>query len=88
MKELEREFVGKGQVKGFIFTQLKKSEYAYLYRVNLENSHHFEVFKRKVNTQYNCVSYPSDKAFGIWAWTYKNIDKALDKFDDLEVQNG
>ena len=24
MKELEKEFIGKGQVKGFLFTKLKK----------------------------------------------------------------
>ena len=33
MKELEIEFVGRGQVKGFLLTQVKKTEYGYIYKV-------------------------------------------------------
>ena len=27
--------------------------------------------------------YPKSKDFGIWAWTYKNIENALEKFKIL-----
>jgi hypothetical protein len=88
MKELEVRFIGRGQVKGFIFTQIKKNRVGYIYKVDLGSSYHFEVFKRKENIKYNCVSYPSDKSFGIWAWTYKSLEQACNKLKDLEVALG
>ena len=88
MKQLENEFIGRGQVKGFIFTQIKKSEFAYIYKVDIGDCLHYEVFKHKENKYYNCVSYPSDKSFGLWAWTYKDLDSAFSKFESLEVNNG
>ncbi len=83
MQDLKTEFTGRGEVKGFIFTQKNKSEKAFIYEVNTGNSIHYEVFKRKENTQFNCISYPSSKAFGIWAWCCNDYQKALDKFNDL-----
>ena len=87
MKELKNEFKGKGEVSGYAFKQLKKSPYSYLYEVkNEENgSIHYEVFKRKENTQFDCVSYPRSKSFGLWAWTIVILDKAIEKFDDLNL---
>lgn len=87
MKQLETEFIGRGQVKGFIFTQIKKNNAGYIYKVDIGNSYHFEVFKHKENDKFNCVSYPSDKSFGIWAWTYKSLEQAYNKLEDLEVLN-
>jgi hypothetical protein len=92
MKQLEIKFTGRGQVKGFIFTQINKSENAYLYEVNTGHSIHYEVFKHKENTQFDCVSYPSNKAFGVWAWSCTKLQRALEKFEELndraEVSNG
>lgn len=88
MKELEIQFVGRGQVKGFIFTQIKKNNVGYIYKVDLGTSCHYEVFKRKENAKFNCISYPSDKSFGIWAWTYKSLDQANNKLEDLGVNLG
>jgi hypothetical protein len=88
MKELELEFIGRGQVKGFIFTQIKKSDYAFIYQVNTGSGIHYEVFKRKENSHFNCVSYPSNKAFGLWAFTYKNLELSIDRFKEMEVING
>lgn len=85
MKELEEKFIGKGQVRGFVFTQIKKSEHAYIYKVETEVSEHYETFFRKENTQFNCISYPSDKAFGTWAWT-GTYQMALDKFEELNLK--
>lgn len=83
MRELKENFIGTGQVKGFKFTQLEKSCNAYLYQITIDNTIHYEVFHRKENNRFNCVSYPSNKAFGLWAWTYKNLQTAKDKFDDI-----
>lgn len=82
MKELEENFIGRGEVKGFIFTQIKKSDYAYVYKVDNGYSVTYEVFFRKENTQFNCISYPSSKAFGIWAWSCTE-HAYLDKFEEL-----
>jgi hypothetical protein len=83
MRQLEVNFTGKGQVKGFIFTQIKKSDYAYIYKVDTGFSIHYEVFKHKENNHYECVSYPSDKGFGLWAYSFTKIESACDKFDEL-----
>ena len=83
MRELKTEFDGRGQVKGFKFTQIEKSSNVYLYEVKSGSQTHYEIFKRKENTRFNCVSYPSNKAFGIWAWTFKKLETARELFDDL-----
>jgi len=85
MKELKEEFTGRGQVKGFAFTQIKKSASSYIYEVNSGEAKFYEVFKRIENTRFGCVSYPTNNAFGVWAWTYGDLDKAEDKFDELEL---
>jgi hypothetical protein len=87
MKELREQFEGIGQVNGYSFQNKKKSPYSYLYAVknNDTGTIHYEVFKRKENTLYNCVSYPTDKAFGIWAWTCSSLDRAVEKFDQLNL---
>jgi hypothetical protein len=44
---------------------------------------HYEVFKRKENTLYDCISYPTDKAFGKWAFTCMTRDSAFNKLIEL-----
>ena len=86
MKQLEEEFKGKGQVRGFKFTQIKKTENAYLYRVDTGDSKHYEIFEKKENTQFNCISYPSNKAFGVWAKTSSDYNRALDILEVLDTK--
>ena len=88
MKELEINFVGKGQVKGFIFTQIKKNSKGYIYKVEDSGRTYYEVFKHKINTQFNCISYPSNKGFGVWAWTCMSLDKAFDKLEEITIIGG
>ena len=83
MKELKEYFSGRGQVKGYVFNQLRSSKCAFLYEVKGNNTIHYEVFKRRENALYECVSYPTDKAFGIWAWTYMDLDSANEKFGEI-----
>lgn len=78
MKELELIFEGKGQVKGYLFTQIFMNENGYIYSVSKDGLVHFEVFKRVKNTLYNCISYPSDKSFGKWAFTCGTESRALE----------
>lgn len=92
MKQLEKTFIGKGEVKGFSFTQLKNNGKAYIYEVSDGNFKHYEVFKHKENTQFKCVSYPRSKSFGIWAYSVSNLNRAIEIFEEItiqkEVQNG
>lgn len=87
MKQLEKEFTGRGQVKDFEFKQMIETNLGFIYEVNTGVSKYYEVFKRKENTLYNCISYPSNKAFGIWAWTCFDLGKAaarLESFKEAE----
>lgn len=88
-KELEASFFGKGESKGDYFQLLRQSKKAYLYkRSSPEGNIYFEVFKKKINQQYNCVSYPKSKSFGIWAWcfTRDQFTEALQKFYELTAK--
>lgn len=85
MKELEMRFSGTGEVKGYEFEQLDKSKFAYIYKkTHMESGNvSYEVFKRVENRQFDCVSYPKSKSFGVWAWEYNTHQKALNRFFDI-----
>jgi hypothetical protein len=83
MKELLTEFDGKGEVSGFGFKLLRKSDTAYMYEKSFAGLKYFEVFERRENRRFNCIAYPSSKSFGYWAWDYSDYDKALVKFESL-----
>ena len=87
MKELEKEFIGRGEVRGFIFTQLIKNEYGYIYQVSNNGNIYFEVFRRKENTQFNCISYPKSPAFGIWAWSKTTFEDAQNILNEITQQS-
>jgi len=64
--------------KGFIYTQAFKNEKGYIYKQQLNGIElGFEVFYRTENTKFNCISFPGDNAFGVWAWSVKTFDRAL-----------
>jgi hypothetical protein len=88
IKDLPSSFLGKGEVKEMTFDLIVKNEIAYVYRVtdNRDFSVRYEVFKRKVNTLYNMISYPKSNSFGVWAWTFSSILDALDKFNNLTLK--
>lgn len=85
IKELDTFFLGRGEVSGFTFKLIKHNISGYIYEVSDDNIIHYEVFKRKVNPRFNCVSYPKCKSFGVWAWSYQNYNKALTKFIDISI---
>jgi hypothetical protein len=87
MKLLEKEFSGKGEVKGFKFKQVQKSNTAYIYEVNSGSSIYYEVFSRVVNTKRQKEVYPLAKHFSIWAWTYMSYESAKSKFNQLNTVN-
>lgn len=84
MKELEIMFVGKGETRGFEFRQVLKSPAGYIYEIKTPfESYHYEVFQRKENSRYDCISYPQSQSFGTWAWSYVKYEDALNKFNQL-----
>lgn len=94
---LEKEFTGRGEVRGFLFVELLCNETAYIYRV-CAGKCHYEVFERK-NTPV-CVDYakriysetefkeiyPKAKDFGVWAWTFDNFEKAREKYFKISLK--
>lgn len=84
-KLIGKEFTGRGEVKGFLYTQVASSDNAYMYKVSHGPAIWFEVFKRKVNTAFglNAEAYPRSKSFGKWAWSFSKQALAIEKFNTL-----
>jgi hypothetical protein len=91
---LDKEFTGKGEVLNMRFLQLYMSEKAYIYQV-ADKHPHYEVFERKTtplcidfkNKIYSETEfkeyYPNSKSFGVWAWTFNDLNKAIEKFNEI-----
>lgn len=52
VRELEKVFMGRGEVKGFYFEQVAESDKAYLYRVTcVEGARpYYEIFERRITS--------------------------------------
>ena len=87
MKQLRKVFEGIGEVRGFLFTQIKSSKKGYIYHVNDENNIHYEIFKKRSGTNpfsnKEAVFYPRSNSFGLWAWTFRDKKQAEDKLKTL-----
>ncbi|WP_291118373.1 hypothetical protein [Empedobacter sp. UBA7248] len=84
-RRLKRQFEGKGEVKGFRFTQIARNDFAVIYEKVYKNyiQTTYEVFEIKVNTRFNSESYPTSKAFGIWAFDVPTMKSAIEKFQEI-----
>lgn len=97
MKELEIQFEGSGEVSGMTFTQVQKSEKAFMYKLTDSETGkiHFEVFEKRVQEEGEVVLggqvvkyeekelYPKSNSFGAWAWCFTDHEKACVKFNEL-----
>jgi len=82
--DLPLEFIGRGEVRGFHFLQIAKSEFGYLFKVTIpEGPIHYEVFRRAENKRFGCVSYPSSNRFGLIAWTFRTFQEAVVRFNTM-----
>ena len=79
MKELQEHFEGKGQVRGYTFTQIRSADWGFIYEVSHGGHRHYEVFRKRLNRRFATVSYPTDKAFGKWAWTCLTLARAEER---------
>ena len=96
VKDLEDEFIGTGDVKGFKFVKLDSTDKGFLYSADPgEGNIHYEVFVKKLlpvcidfenrvysDTDFKCV-YPKSEDFGKWAWCIVDYNKAVEKFKSL-----
>lgn len=96
IQELEKSFIGLGDVKKFKFNQIASNDKGYLYEVTIaQNVKYYEVILRKVvricldfykkiysETEFKEM-YPKSSKFGLDAWTYKDKDVALQKLNEL-----
>ena len=82
---------------GYIYTQLKRGERAAIYEQIFEDlGESFcmgsEVFKIRIGKSKVVFGvelpekekFPSDEDFGKWAWSYREINKAMEKYDQIE----
>lgn len=87
IKELALNFIGRGQYKGFKFTQIHATGSAYVYSVDVKGAIYYHVFKKRINTRFGVISYPSPNSFGIWASCYyRDYDKALCKYNEINKE--
>ena len=89
--KIENQFVGTGEVKGFIFTKVFENERGYVYEVNTGESKHFEAFYKKetpicIDFEKRIYSeidkkevYPKSKDFGVWAWNTSTIKAGVER---------
>ena len=95
LAKLEEVFVGTGEVKGMIFTQIASTNDAYLYQVDNNESTHYEVIKRLdtplcidfKNRKYSKTDfkeyYPKANRFGIDGWTFTQLYRAIKKMKEI-----
>jgi len=89
IKDLDLEFIGRGEVSGFKFKQVAgpgkdgTGGEVYVYEVDTGYTRYYEVFERVVNDRFGIVSYPSSKSFGVWAWYVPSYDRAMEKREEL-----
>lgn len=83
VKLLPVTFSGRGETKGFNFTQIINGKKSYVYRVEDSGRIYYEVIVKKINKQFNCESYPGSKGFGSLGFTFNNLDSAKVKFNEL-----
>lgn len=97
--KLPLKFEGIGEVKGFVFKQVKESEFGYVYEVENGDKPYYEVFKKKTapicidftkriysETEFKEV-YPNAKQWGITAWSVPSLASAFDLLKTFTKNN-
>lgn len=81
--KLADELVGRAEVKGFKFKLHIANSKAFLYEVDTGTEKHYEVFLRKTHRLFGHIQYPKSNSFGKWAWSFRTLRKAEEKFNSL-----
>src|SRR5579863_4485702 len=81
LKELPETFTGRGEVKGFEFRQITRSDSAYIFEVLQVNCPiRYEIFSRKEDPRFGKIAYPTANSFGLWAWAAWTLQEANMRF--------
>lgn len=76
IKLLKKKFIGRGEVKGFQFTQIYAHDLFYVYQVNCDpsesNHTYYELIKRYSMWGREC--YPGSNTFGRYGWTHQTLE--------------
>jgi hypothetical protein len=81
---------------GFEYVQLFRGSKSCIYEQRYsENIKYYEVFIIKINPERTFKgkiieereAFPNNEAFGAWAWSYLDYNKALKKFNELEKKS-
>jgi hypothetical protein len=84
IRPLPKQFSGRGEVKGYEFALVSKTNWGFCYEVSASGiKPHYEVFNRKINNRYNCESYPGSRSFGYWAYAYRTKEDAIRKLEEF-----
>lgn len=96
MIELQDAFCGRGEVSDYSFKKVGSSNTAYVYEISDANNNlHYETFKRKESkkrvfhiagkevTFEAKVNYPTSNDFGLTAWGFKSLERAMIKFNQV-----
>jgi hypothetical protein len=76
----------------FDYIQHKRSKKAFIYiQVVSENRVQYEVFERKIRPERTINGkvlpakerFPNDEAFGYWAWSYMDYNRAIQKYEEI-----
>ena len=84
LRPLKTQFEGRGSVKGYLFTQICSPIWGFIYKVEYNGHLHYEVFKHRENAYWKVVSYPTEKAFGIWAYTTSSLKRAKEILESFK----
>lgn len=75
--------------RGIKYTQVVRNDKAVVYNLMNSDSHsYYEVFniRHQAGFQLNGYTYapkeryPNDESFGVYAWTYNNLETAMNKY--------
>jgi len=82
--ELQLTFAGNDRIKGFTLKQVKHSNLACFYEVSDTFNHNsYRMLVGKINARFGNIAYPKQNTFGIRAWSYRAIEKANERFNNL-----
>jgi hypothetical protein len=85
------QFIGGGEVSGFLFKKEFENEDGYVFSVSTEGGVHFEVFKkvlspicldfskREYSTDTFKETYPKSSSFGVTAWNCASVAEGIKK---------
>ena len=99
IEPLKQNFVGTGEVKGFVFDLIKETDLGFIYKITTSsNKSHYEITKKDLaaksldfkNRIFSTTDFkytmPRSYNFGLLCWTAITMDRAIEILNSLEKQ--